>query len=472
MKEKTQSTGPKPLHQSVAQKLKFKVGTKSIAVDFTDQRISAHAGTATFWGWLHLSGFLEVLEKALPHQMPLSNNHLTPLEKAVGFLQGILCEARKLTHVAYLRRDPLMPQLLGVRRIPSQSTLSRFFNSFGGLAANATCFRALWNSTMKRLPSRREGYTLDLDSTKLLHEDGNQEGVKSGFTRQGIKPCLHPLLGILAEVRMVASFWLRAGNASCANNVISFVHDLIANLPIHIRLRGVRADSGFCVPELLEFFESRRLPYVVVARLQEKIQTLLRSDLKWKPTEVSGMEVAESVYQAAGWKRARRLILIRHRKDQKGRRTGGKELFDLPEYLFQALVTSWPLEKDALWVWRYYNKRADCENVIKELQHGFGISGLICERFHATEAALSLAVVAYNLTVLFQRALGWQTKVTIQSLRYWIFVTGGLISSPQGQTTIKFAVPERERSWWKRLWEKILSPFPNCNAVENRPAFA
>ena len=64
------------------------------------------------------------------------------------------------------------------------------------------------------------------------------------------------------------------------------------------------------------------------------------------------------------------------------------------------------MEKDALWVWRHYNKRADCENVIKELQHGFGISGLICERFHATEAALSLAVVCYNLTVLFQRRLG------------------------------------------------------------------
>ena len=41
MKEKTQSTGTNPLHQSVAGKLKFKVGTKSIAVDFTDQRISA-----------------------------------------------------------------------------------------------------------------------------------------------------------------------------------------------------------------------------------------------------------------------------------------------------------------------------------------------------------------------------------------------------------------------------------------------
>jgi hypothetical protein len=262
--------------------------------------------------------------------MPSSNNHHTPLEKGVGFLQGILCEARKLTHVAYLRRNPLMPELLGVRRVPSQSTLSRFFHAFGGVATNAKCFRMLWNWTMKRLPSRREGYTLDLDSTKLLQEDGNQEGVQSGFTRQGSKPCLHPLLGILAEARIAASFWLRVGNASCASNVISFVHDLLANLPNHIRLHGVRADSGFCVPELLEFLETRRLPYVVVARLQEKIQTLLRSEMKWQPTEVPGMEVAETIYQAAGWKRAWRLILIRHRKDQKGRRMGGKELFVLP----------------------------------------------------------------------------------------------------------------------------------------------
>jgi hypothetical protein len=33
------------------------------------------------------------------------------------------------------------------------------------------------------------------------------------------------------------------------------------------------------------------------------------------------------------------------------------------------------------------------------------------------------------------------------------------------------AVPPRERDWWSCLWEKILSPFPNCNAVENRPSF-
>ena len=48
---------------------------------------------------------------------------------------------------------------------------------------------------------------------------------------------------------------------------------------------------------------------------------------------------------------------------------------------------------------------------------------------------------------------------------------GLIIARPAGKITIKLAVPRRERDWWTRLWGKILSPFPNCNAVENRPAF-
>ena len=87
-----------------------------------------------------------------------------------------------------------------------------------------------------------------------------------GYTRQGLKPCLHPLIAVLAEVRLVASFWLRSGNASCGNNATAFFLDLLENLPSHIRLRGVRADAGFCLPELLDLWESVRLRYVVVAR--------------------------------------------------------------------------------------------------------------------------------------------------------------------------------------------------------------
>jgi Transposase DDE domain group 1 len=467
----TQSSGTRPVHQTVAPAFNFKSGGKAIAVEFTDQRLSPHAGSATFWSWLHPSGWVKALAVALPHAPSLSNNSITALAKALAFTHGLLCEARKLTHIAYLRRDPLVPELLNIERVPSQSSFSRFFAGFGSAAANLRCFRPLWQWCVCRLPSRKEGYTLDLDSTRLLHEDGQQEGVVAGYTKRGLKPCLHPLLAVLAEVRMVAQFWLRSGNASCGSNAVAFFQELWANLPRHIRLRGVRADSGFCLPELLALWEELRVPYVVVAQLSQPIQRLLRGDLVWTKTEVPGTEVAEVMYQALSWPHPRRLVLIRHRVADKDR-AGGKKLIDVPGYLFQALVTSLPASLSPLAVWRYYNGRADCENVIKELQSGFALGTLCLESFWASEAALCLAVLTYNLTVLFQRHLGWQTKVTIHSLRFWLFVTAGIISHPRGKTTIKLAVPPRERTWWQHLWEKLLSPFPNCNAVGNKPAFS
>lgn len=469
----TQSAGTRPVHQTVASGFEFRSQGKTIAIEFTDQRLSAHAGSATFWGWLRPLDWVRRLAGALPQPLPTSNNHLLPVEKALAFMHGLLCDARKLTHVAYLRRDPLVPELLGIRRVASQSVLSRFFQGFTSAGMNLRCFRPLWRWGLARLPSRPEGYTLDLDSTRLLHADGHQQGVAVGYTRQGLKPCLHPLLGVLAEVRVVAQLWLRPGNAPCGSNAAAFFLDLWDNLPSQLRLRGVRADSGFCLPELLTLWEELRLPYVVVAQLSQPIQRLLRADLQWAATEVAGTEVTELEYQAMSWPHPRRLVLIRHRVREADEGRVGKRLLDVPGWRFQALVTSLPAARHApLAVWRYYNGRADCENVIKELREGFALPTLCLASFWASEAAMSLAVLTYNLSVLFQRHLGWQQKVTIHSLRFWLFVTAGVLSHPGGKTTVKLAVPERERGWWRRLWEKILSPWPNCNAVENRPVFS
>ena len=465
----TQSSGIGPVHQTVAGNVQSQSAGPSIPIGFTDQRLSPHAGPATFWAFLRQSGWIELLARCLPHPLPQSNNALTPVSKVLGFVQGLLCGARKVTHVAYLRRDPLVPELLGIQRVASQSVLSRFFQGFRSAARNLVCFRQLFGWCLERLPSRPGGYALDWDSTRLLREDGHQEGVAVGYTRRGTKPCLHPLLAIFSEVRVVAAFWLRAGNSRCANNVVSFFLDLWDNLPRHLHVRGVRADSGFCVSELLRPGESLRLKFVVVARLSRPLQRVIRKETRWAATGVAGTDVAEVDHREADWPATSRLILIRHRVKDKPGRAGGKLLFDCPGYLYQALVTNLPLTVKPLAVWREYNGRAACEGVIKELDAGYGLPQLACETFWATEAVLSFGVLAHNLGVLFERKLGWLEAVTIGSLRYWLFVTAGGISQPQGRTPIELAVPAKERDWWRRLGDKLLSPFPNCNAVENRP---
>jgi hypothetical protein len=210
------------------------------------------------------------------------------------------------------------------------------------------------------------------------------------------------------------------------------------------------------------------LAYIVVARLYGPVQRLLKQDLIWTPSEVPGTEVAEVMHQELGWRTARRLILLRHRLAEKPRPTG-KRLLDCPGFAYQALVTSLPHTVRPIDVWRDYNGRAGCENVIKELDAHFGLPQLCLKKFWSTEAALSLAVLSYNLCVLFQRHLGWQERVTAGTLRFRLFTTGGILSQTGGVTTVRLSVPSAERTWWQGLLEKITSPLPNCNAVSLWP---
>jgi Transposase DDE domain group 1 len=195
--------------------------------------------------------------------------------------------------------------------------------------------------------------------------------------------------------------------------------------------------------------------------------------LLWTPTEVPGTEAAQVWHQEVNWREPRRLILLRHRiaeKQAAGQRTGGKTLVDCPGDLYQALVTNWPPSVPPLAGWRQYNPRAGCEEVIKQLDADFALPKLCLQKFWSTEAALSLAVLSYNLTQLFQRHLGWLDRVTAATLRFRLFTTGGIISQKAGVTTIRLAVRKpQERAWWRRLLEKTLSLVPNCNSVAQAP---
>jgi hypothetical protein len=469
MDKKTSSRLDASSHQTVTEFIKLKTAEETIKIGFTDQKVSGRAGLLTFAGFLHWHRLGELLAQLLPHR-PKSKKAIPPQDLALGFIAVILAGAAKLTQVAHLPNDVMLPTLLAIQKIGSQSSFTRFFQGFKNGAANLSTFRPLWQWAMQRLPSRAGGYSLDLDSTRLLHEDGHQEGVEVGYTRLGTKPCLHPLLAVLEEAKLVVGFWLRPGNSSCANNVVAFTLDLLANLPKWIRLRIVRADSGFCLPPWLDLLESQGLGYIVVARLLKPLQRLLKKDMIWTPSWVPGSDVAEVWHQEIHWDKPRRVVLIRHHIVEK-KRPGGKKLLDCPGYAYQALVTNLPPSVPPIEVWRDYNKRAGCEEVIKQLDMDFALPKLCLEKFWSTEAALSLAVFSYNLCVLFQRHLGWMDRVTASTLRFRLFTTGGIISQTSGVTTIRLAVRDaKERAWWLTILEKLSSLMPNCNAVAQAPS--
>jgi len=458
-----QHNSPDGAHQMVSVEISTAKGNETIRMGFTDQRLTAYGGLALWSQFLHKKGFRRRLAEVLPHE-PTSPNAYAPVDIGLGFLGGILCGADKLSRVSWLAQDAAVAEVLGIEGVPSQSTLTRFFRQFtqptnDGMNALNRWVAGQWPS------AGREGYTLDVDSWALLHEDGHQDGVEVGYTRSGLKPCHRPLVGVIAEMKVVAQYWLRRGDSACANGAGEFVGQCMDRLPRHIRIGLVRGDSGFCARSVKQAVRQRGAHYLLVARLDGPVQTLCRhEDRFWHPTEIDGLEIQE-----VPWHDGERLIVIRQRIAQRPE-AGGKLLLDVPGYRFQALVTDLPASVRPLEVWRRYNGRADSENRLKELGRQFGVRGLCCQRFWATEAAHLLAILAHNLCVLLQRELGKLEKMELATLRMRLFLRAGVWSRAQGRPTLRLAVPPSWRMWWIALIEKLRSPLPPlnayCNAVE------
>ena len=448
--------------QEADQTVRLEIDTKdrssSIRISFTDQRLSAHGGMVVWSHFLHQKGFREQLRAVLPH-CPTSPNAYDPTDVALGYVGGIICGADKLSRVAWLQSDCALSEVLGIEAVPSQSTLSRFFDVFG--QKSCTALNRLHRQAVHSLPSLPEGYTLDLDSWALLHEDGQQEGVRTGYTRLGLKPCHRPLIAALAQTKMVANYWLRRGDSACANGAAEFLRQTVESLPAHVRLRLVRGDSGFGDHTMQDTAEALGLNYILAWRLARNIQSLCRhDDAQWQATDLPGLEVQEVEQERPG----RRLIVIRQRIAQRPE-AGGKTLLDVPGYRFQVLSTNLPRSVSALAVWREYNGRADLENRIKELGEQFGIKRLCVDNFWGTEAMHHLAIAAYNLCVLLQRRLGQLDKCELNTLRWRLFSRAAVWSKAQGKPTLKLAVAGRaHRDWWREILAKLTAP-ANCNAV-------
>jgi len=262
---------------------------------------------------------------------------------------------------------------------------------------------------------------------------------------------------------------LRSGDTRSDNNIIGFTEQVLSHLPRHVRVGLVRADAGFSEHNWLQLLEQKGLSYIVVARLHKPLKQLAQRAKNWKPTVVAGIEVAEELYTGWKWESARRVVIVRHEVKQRPQ-AGGKMLFEDKTYRYQVLMTNLPLSVDGLTVWRCYKGRAGLENVVKELDENFALPELSLKDFWATEAALSLSVLTYNLTVLFQRFFRWKQPVRADTLRYRLFNTGGILTNKARRKTLCLSVrPSQARQWWSALFTKISCAFSNCNAVGEIP---
>ena len=210
------------------------------------------------------------------------------------------------------------------------------------------------------------------------------------------------LLAFVADWRLVANFWLRPGNTASSNHFESFNESTLENLG-NTKVGLLRADSGFYDKAVAALLRTKNISHIISARQTQGLQQAIVDQCKWQQVEV-GLKVSEPLYRPQGWQTPQRLVVVRQHVKRRGVAVAGKtmSLFaddpDLQGWRYGAMLTD--LSLPALEVWRLYRERADCENRIKELKADFGLDSFVLRDFWATEAALGVTMLSYNLSIM------------------------------------------------------------------------
>lgn len=424
-------------------------------IEFTDKEITPWAGILMLKKMLEKMDFDSCLDGLdLPEQG--SNRGYSSHQLIKQFITSVWCGANRFEHTEVTRQDEVIRQFWGFGRMAGHKSFQRFFNKFD-FGTNQKVFTPLYQWFFKNL--QFNNLTLDVDST-IHTRYGTQQGAKKGYNPK--KPgrlSHHPLMAFVAETKMVANFWLRSGDAYTSNNIEAFLDDTFEKLQGK-KIGLFRADSGFYDKKVLHYLEDKKLNYIVAVRLYAPVQQLIASHKTWLRL-ISGIEVAESVYQSPLWDKPRRIVMVRQHIPTRPKATGRSlKLFQdegiYKQYRYSCFITSLDLPCEQIWT--LYRQRADSENRIKELKYDFGSDSFNQQSFYATEAALNFVMMAYNFISLFRQVvLGQKIHQQMKTLRYNVFAIGGYIVKNGNQRILKLSLAMKRREWFTGLWMNVNS---------------
>ena len=102
------------------------------------------------------------------------------------------------------------------------------------------------------------------------------------------------------------------------------------------------------------------------------------------------------------------------------------------------------------------------------MKYDFGFDSFNLKGFFPTEAALTFAMISYNLMALFRMfVLQEKTQKTLSTLRYRTFAIGAYFEKMNGNLVLKIALNKKRRKWFSGLWnydKEYNYPFQFSNA--------
>ena len=444
-----------------------------IKITFTEKSMTAYGGFSLLASFFEKIKLQEHMDKIIPLNEK-SPNGTGAYTKIISYTLIMFAGGNRFAHVLYLGNQKILSKLFGIKRlIKSGTSLTRMFNKLDSLQKSNDVSTMLWAYLEKLIPWKdiREDW-LNFDST-VIERYGNQEGSVRGYNpKKKGRPSHNPLIGFLNQSKYVVHLWNRPGNASSGNNIRNFFNESYKKVKDKIKIMGVIADSGFYDFKFISLLEDKLLTYVIAARLYQPLQRKIYEQTDWEKIDI-GIDSCAFEFKHESWDKSRRYIAIRQNIESRPK-SMGKQLKLFPEseeknYRYSVWITN--STKDAKTVWDYCKPRANDENIIKELKEDFALGGFSMNKFYATEVAMLIRVLIYNLFVLFRTIVMPSKNKTqrLKTLRYKYFVIPAQLGSLGRDSILRLSIGSNKiktqmKSLYDRLAEYVVFHSVKCNA--------
>ena len=335
------------------------------------------------------------------------------------WLLSILDGQRRYAHVTGLRGDAVAPQILGMSRIMSDESLRRALRHLAPTLqrcpeakraqreiqlakSEAWMGAALAESTREAVNTP---WIMDCDTTvKLLY--GHQDGAEVSYNP--LKPgrpshVIHTYW--IANMRLVLDAEVQHGKAHAARHSMPRLKTLLKGLAPEQRPRLVRGDNAFGVDPVMIELEDMEQAYLFKLRQSAGVKRLIEqlwSSGDWCDVG-DGYQAVESKLNLLGWKRARRVVVVRRAvKDSLAAKRQNKQRalqFILPSepvrlWEYAVLVTNTDYELQA--IGQLYRDRADCENGFDEMKNQWGWGGYTTRDIERCNLSARAVALVYN----------------------------------------------------------------------------
>lgn len=428
-------------------------------ISYTNKEITPWSGLVFLKKMLLKIDFRVKISECPDLPQPGSNRGYAPYELIESFITSIWCGANKFMHTEVTRQDKTLTKIFDWRQVPGNDAFKRFFRKFT-METNASVSQHFFSWIFEQI--HFDNFTLDCDST-ILTRYGEQEGAKKGYNpkKQG-RNSQHPLMAFIADVKLVANFWLRSGDTGASSNFKAFLEDTLN------KLKGktiglIRLDSGFFSKDVLDFIEQKNINYVVAVRFYKPIQKMISLSQNWMPID-KGIEICETTYMAENWTNPRRIVVVRQKLEDRPTAVGKTlNIFQGTQDYFRHRYTAYvtDMKLPAAEVWRLYRGRGDAENRIKELKEDFGLDSFNLKEFYPTEAALLFVMFAFNLMAIFRLfILKSEIQNTLSTLRFNTLAIGAYFQKINGEYHLKIALSKQRRKWFDGLWNNANNSSP------------